>query len=156
MKKRIIALLLTMFLCFVSIPASSESLNSDLQIIYYPDGSYVITELIDDSTESLLLHNRTTVTKSKASTYYANTGTKCFTLTVTGTFTYDGTSATCTSATYSSTIHNNEWSLATGAASHSGNSATATGTFVRKVLGVVVSTKILTVTLSCSPSGEFS
>ena len=156
MKKRIIVLLVAVILCLGSIPALADNSSEEFQIIAFSDGSYLIMELIGDSIETQLDYNRTSVTKSKAATYYSNSGVKAFTLTVTGSFIYDGTSATCTSSSNSSTIYNNEWSLKTASASHSGNTATATGTFVRKVLGIVVSTKVLTVSLSCSPTGVFS
>ena len=156
MKKQMTAILLAVLLCLGSIPVSAEDSSSAAQAIYFSDGSYITIELIDGPDQIETDRGRTSVTKSKAATYYRSDGVKAFTLTVTGIFTYDGTTSACTSSTYSYTLHESEWSLKTGSASYIGNAASATGTFVRKVLGITVSTKILTVTLSCSPSGIFS
>ncbi|MDY2983051.1 MAG: hypothetical protein SOT00_06725 [Eubacteriales bacterium] len=63
---------------------------------------------------------------------------------------------TCTASSYTYQIHNSSWSFSSGSASKSGNTATAKGTFARKVLGITVDSKTLTVSLSCDKNGNLS
>ena len=70
---------------------------------------------------------------------------------VTGTFTYNGSSCTCTKATVSTTKPSAMWSLSNKKASKSSNKAIASVTGHSP--GVTVTR---TVTLTCSPSGKLS
>lgn len=70
---------------------------------------------------------------------------------VTGTFTYNGSSCTCTKATVSTTKPSSTWSLSNKKASKSGNKAIASVT--GHAPGVTVTR---TVTLTCSATGKLS
>lgn len=72
-------------------------------------------------------------------------------ISVTGTFSYNGSSCTCTKATVSTTKPSSMWSLSNKKASKSGNKAIASVT--GHAPGVTVTR---TVTLTCSPSGNLS
>ena len=79
-----------------------------------------------------------------------------FSVTVTGTFTYTGSSSTCTKSIASATSKNANWKISSKSASKSGNKATAKATAKRYVDGTAVETQNCTVTLTCSLNGSLS
>ena len=72
---------------------------------------------------------------------------------VTGTFSYNGSSCTCTNATVSTTKQSSSWSLSNKKASKSRNKAIASVTGKKISAGTSVTR---TVTLTCSPTGKLS
>lgn len=126
--------------------------NAETEFEYYDDGSYAVITVEEEPSFA----RSSTKTGSKSYTYYNSSDVKQWTVTVKGTFSYTGSSATCTSASVSHTIYNTNWKKDTATASRSGR--TATGKFVMKkyFLGVSVKTVNKTLTLSCSNSGTLS
>lgn len=152
MKKIISAFLLCVMLLVPFNVFASES-NSDAQYIeYYEDGSYAIIEIVDSG----IATRATGVTKSKTYTYYNSDNERDWTVTVTGTFNYDGKTATCTKSVTSSEIYNNSWKVTASNASKSGAKATGTFTVKKYWLGIPTKTENRTVTLTCSKDGKFS
>lgn len=149
--KKVLSILFAALFLLVLIPSAPVKAETTTDVVYFEDGSYVVTVLQEYSTRS---SNQKTA--SKSSTLYDPNGRSVATLTVRGTFRYDGTTATCTASTYTHQIHNSSWSLSSGSASKSGNTATAKGTFARKVLGITTDSKTLTVSLSCDKNGNLS
>lgn len=149
--KKVLSILFAALFLLVLIPSAPVKAETTTDVVYFEDGSYVVTVLQEYSTRS---SNQKTA--SKSSTLYDPNGGSVATLTVRGTFRYDGTTATCTASTYTHQIHNSSWSLSSGSASKSGNTATAKGTFARKVLGITTDSKTLTVSLSCDKNGNLS
>ena len=161
---KVLSALLVVALMFASVSVAKASNDTVVGITYYDDDSYVITTINYAVTKS-----SSTVSGSKTSTYYRSDGIKAFSLTVYGTFSYDGKEAKIlkagtdsniskisTNASYSHYIYQNDWSLKSASATKSGNTATATGTFIRKELGITVDTKTRTVNLSCDRNGNLS
>lgn len=112
--------------------------------------------LVTSITEELT--NRSSGTKSahKSQYYCDSNGNKLWSVTVSGTFTYTGSSSKCTKASVSTTVYNSDWKITNSTASHSGNSATATATAKKYYLSTIISTKPLSVTLSCDKNGNLS
>lgn len=79
-----------------------------------------------------------------------------FSVTVTGTFTYTGSSSTCTKSVASAISKNANWKISSKSASKSGNKATAKATAKRYVDGTAVETQNCTVILTCSSNGSLS
>lgn len=125
---------------------------SDTEIEYFDDGSYIVTET-EYSPMSLL---STTKSQTISATYYNSNNNKEWVVKLKGTFSYTGSSATCTSASVSHIIYNTKWKKDSATVSKSGR--TATGKFVMKyyVLGINTKTVNKTLTLSCSNSGTIS
>lgn len=152
--KRLISLLTAIFL-FVALPcttlasdiATSTSENS--QITYLDDGSYYVTTI----TESLV---RSTKTGSRSTTYYSSSDVAQWKVTVKGTFSYDGTSATCTSASHTVTIYDDDWYTYSQNSYESSNKAIAEVTMKLKMLGIVINTRDVTITLTCDKNGNLS
>ena len=155
-----VSLVITFVLCFVcfSMPfsANAESINSNLndstEIEYFSDGSYMVTTYETDAIMALT----TTASKTKSVTYYSSSDVPQFKFSLGGTFSYDGSSATCTYATHSTEIYNDEWYVSSASSSKSANQAFGNATFKRKFLFVVVDTKDVALTLTCSPTGVIS
>lgn len=89
----------------------------------------------------------TKTTKVKSGT------TVLWTVTVIGTFEYDGSHSTCTTSSVSTTVSSSYWKISSKSATKSGSSATAKATGQRYNNGVVVETHTESVTLVCGSDG---
>ncbi len=150
--KRVISFL-SVCLMILSFPAICFANTENMSIEYFEDGSYCIT-IIGEGISTRASSN--TVTKPKTANYYDSNGNLQWSVTITGTFNYNGSSASCTNASVSYRIYNDNWKVTESKASRSG--ATAKGEFTVKkyLLGVPIKTINKTVTLTCSKDGTFS
>ena len=162
--KRWISLICTILLfvgCFVIVPrvnAAEYERFGELILVsetveYLEDGSSIITSVY----EELVTTRRNLYDKAGSKVYrYRNAdGEVLWTLTVSGEFrVIEGASVTCTSASCSTAIYNDNWNCTRKSASPSGNQAVANGVFEMRVLGIVISTENVNVTLSCDPYGN--
>ncbi len=161
--KKFISIILCSFLAIGSFasPAYAENLSNNSKagnefVFYYSDGTYTTTRFISEpETRSSI------ITKTKAVDYHNANGTVLFSLYIRGTFSIDyGSSVTCTSKNHWYEINNHAWSnsAASSYISNYGNSASATanGTFIRKLLGITINTIDTSVTLNCDKNGNFS
>jgi len=157
MKKHLLAIIFSVVFVFTflnpTLCASAIHIpgNDSKDVIYFPDGSYIITEIHEESTSFYTLEARQTKRGNKVRTAYSKDGEKLGSLTVYGTFTYNGTTATAESASYSHTVDASGWSFSGGSSYCSGATATASGTFK-----CLFESKTLTVSLRCSASGVLS
>lgn len=100
---------------------------------------------------------RATNTKSGSKTIdIYNSNEKVFDATITGTFTYTGSSATCTKASISYNVYADNWKMKEATASKSGNKAIGDVTAKRYLLGIPVETVEQTFYLTCSATGTLS
>lgn len=163
MKKKKSLIVLCALFCFIfagttasAQPAneSVDAVTSEDTIEYLEDGSYIVTTTQDVNPEISVMSK----TKSgyKTSTYYNVAHQKQWSITVNGTYTYGDGSATCTSATISTAIYNNDWGMTGKSASKSGNRASATATAIHYVQGHEVERITKTVTQTCSKLGILS
>lgn len=134
--------------------AERESVVSQT-IEYLEDGSYIVTTIAEEYNVAIA---RTTYSKtgSKTVTIYNSDDEKMVQLKLTGIFNYTGSSATCTSASTSYTVYNDNWKVTSATASKSGNKATGNFTSKRYTLLIPVETVNSTVTITCSNSGTLS
>ena len=118
---------------------------------YLSDGSFyeTITYVNNEMT-------RGSRTSSKITTFYNGDKKAMWYVKVTATFTYNGSTSKCTSATADAESYVNTWRIDRKSASRGGNSATATATAQRLVAGTVVETVTKSVTLSCDKNGNLS
>ena len=146
--KRICAVLLTALLCVcVSIPAFAADENSRVvsrTVEQYENGAYAVVTVYDDT-----IARAGTKTGHKDYKYYVS-GSLAWTFTVHGSFSYNGSSATCTAASYTCNINKSEWYRVKGEAYPSGSAAVANGTMRRSSDGREVYPKV---TLTCTPNG---
>lgn len=135
----------------LSVFASEGTTSSDenTYITYLDDGSYYITTV----TESMA---RSTKSGTKTTTYYNSSDEALWKVTLKGSFTYTGTTSTCTSASHSVTIYNNAWYIYSQNSYASGNQAIANVVMKKKLLGIVTSTKNVNLTITCDKNGNLS
>ena len=136
------ALILTLSLIDVS--ALSEEIDNEMQNDYY----IVSIITVDNKVKSSGI-----ITGKKTNNYKSN-GVIMFSVVVTGTFSYDGSHATCTNATASASSKNTNWKIVSKNASKSGNTALATVTVNKCVNNVPVNTIKESVALSCDANGN--
>ncbi len=83
-------------------------------------------------------------------------GKTMWSLTVKGTFTYNGSTSSCTSASASTSITDATWKITNKSSSKSGNTAKATATAICYLNGNPINSATKTVSLKCSVSGKLS
>lgn len=161
MKKFIACLLACVFaLTMAACPISAETAEPTGTIVsetteYFADGSSVTTTIRLESESNA--RSLKTLSGSKTDTAKDSSGNVLYKFTVKGTYAiYSNGTVDCTSATRSHTIVASGWSCKTSEAHTSGASAVATGTFVKKVLGITTQSKDTTVTLTCDKNGNLS
>ena len=148
--KKTISWLFTL-VCIFSIVATPALANeSHDAIIPINENSYIVI-----STQ--ISPMRATNTTSGTRTYtYVDEGATKWQASLTGTFTYNGNSSSCTAADCSVTIYDNAWCVVSKTATHSGNRALATITMGYKTLGVIVSKGDYQIAISCDKNGNLS
>lgn len=123
------------------------------------DGYVIITTITRHSTLSLQANKGT----PKTSTFSKTTECKdashhtLWSLKLTATFTYDGSSSKCTSCSENATSSSSAWSISSSSSRYSGNSANATASANKtNSHGKIISTQSLNVSLTCDANGNAS
>lgn len=99
---------------------------------------------------------------AKAKTGYKTTscknanGTVLWSVKVTANFSYNGTTATCTSSSVSTTINNSAWKISNKYSTRCANYGTATATGQEYINNKLVKSVTKTIKLTCSPTGTLS
>lgn len=154
--KKIISLLSVILMIVALCPNTAyaaEKIVTESSIEYFDDGSYIITRVTESTITTFAAQ---TTSRSKSADYYESDNTKAWTVTLNAVFSYTGSSATCTSATTSSRVYNDNWRVTTAVPSKSGNKATGTFTVKKYMLGVAIKTVNKTLTITCSNTGVCS
>ena len=158
--RKTISVLLLCLTFILSCPSTALAANATTSgstvvtidgVDYYIDT--VITEWSAD-TESNRAAASNTKTASKTTYIKDSSQNVLWYVSITATFSYDGTTAACTSCSPHATAQDSQWSIKSSSASKSGNSATATATAVRSLSFGLVQESTKSVTISCSPTGE--
>ena len=153
-----VLLVLSCFVLGLETNATELDVSGELVLVseiveYLEDGSSIITSMYEEVVMSRSnLYNKT---GSKVYRYRNADGVILWTLTINGEFrVIEGASVTCTAASCSTTIYNDNWSCTRKSAAPSGNQAVANGVFEMIVLGIAISRQEVNVTLSCDPYGN--
>lgn len=147
--KKICAVLMAALLCVcVCVPtfaAGDESRVVSRTVEQYDNGAYAVITVYEDAA------SRATGSKNghKAFDYYES-GTLQWTYTLHASFTYNGSTATCTAATATFDKQVDIWKLIANDPSPSGSAAIARGVVQKTTTGKKVSP---TVTITCTPNG---
>ena len=153
MKKVLSFLFIVLIVFCVSINACASS-DAITTVEYFEDGSCIETTIV---VKEYISTYATQVKKvEKSISYKDEDGIVCWKATLTATFRYTGSSATCTDSTVSYEIYDSAWKITSATASKSGNTATADITAKRYTLGIPFKTVDRTITMTCSANGTIS
>ncbi len=106
----------------------------------FDDGSQLL-----EGQPVVIAQTRSSLTAQKPYYHCNSGGTVLWTATVTGTFTYNGSTSSCTNASYRTDVYASTWSEQSGTAYPSGNTAIADVVMARKLLFIVVETVPVTI-----------
>lgn len=134
--------------------AENESVQNIIDVEYLGD-SYIETTLETHSPSIALFATTKNTSATKTISQKTSSGSVLWSFKITASFTYNGTTSSCTSASYSYT-DSSAWSLSNMSISRSGNTATGKVTAREKFLGITIYTAERTLTLKCSASGTVS
>lgn len=130
------------------VPALAAEAPTDSEVIYFEDGSYLVRRLFTAPTT----RTSNTTSGTICGSYYSSADVLLCEVFLTGTFTYDGTTATATQASYDYKIYDTAWSFKSGRAYCSGDQAIAEVKFT----GGIFITRTAKVVITCSPDGKLS
>lgn len=143
-------LLLAFLLSMIPFRAeASQTVATEIE--YLSDGGYIETVISESVSRA-----SGTKTGTKVKRYVDSDGNEQWIIRLQGTFSYNGTSATCTNSACDVTVYADNWSVVTKSASKSGATASASATMARKVLGITVSKQSYELTLTCDKNGNLS
>ena len=154
--KKILLILLTItmlsfsMLCTPISAASTTEKVTAVTIEYLENGDYI--ETIITYEEAL---TRSSKTASKTKNYKNSDGDVMWSVTVRGTFSYNGTTSSCTAVSHSTTSPGTYWSIKSASSSKSGNTATAKAGATKSISGVSQDYS-MSVSLTCSANGTLS
>jgi hypothetical protein len=154
MKKILKTIALSLILCMVPFH-NVKALENNTSYIeeIFGGGSYIEITIHEENTNA-----RSSTTKKKTATYKGSSGTVYWSVTVQGTFNYDGKTSTCTSSSISTANYSSTWKLSNKKASKSGNTASASVTAKQYHSNgtTVLQTINKTVKLTCDKNGKLS
>ena len=154
--KKLLTFLLTiilLFSCNIVVNANEASKTAILET--FPDGSYIESTVHEESAVSL---RSATQKKSghKTNTYKSNTGKTIWSVTVKGSFSYNGKNSSCTSSSVSTSCPNSHWKISNSSSNKSSATATASATAKKYLDGKCIKTITRTVKLTCNKNGKLS
>lgn len=149
--KQIVSFILAAVMLLCVIPTRGIAAEKNLETIYFEDGSYMTVEIVAIETRAF-----GSKSGSKPYTYYGANGNALWKATITGSFTYTGSSATCTSSSVDVSIYDSAWYTISKSSSKSGNTASASVTMGEKLGGVTVTKVPVSLSLSCDKNGNLS
>lgn len=152
--KKIFCVFVTILIIFSTSMIACASSDVVTTVEYFEDGSCIETTLIVEKGISTYATQYKDGTKKII--YKDEDGIVCWKATLTATFRYTGSSATCTESDVTYTVSNSKWKITSATASKSGNTATADITAKRYTLGIPVETLNRTITMTCSANGTIS
>lgn len=153
MKKITLVLaLILVALVGTNIPATALEVPR-VEIEYLENGDYIETIITTDNSVSTFATNTKTGTKTK--NYKNSAGTVLWSVSVKGTFSYNGSTSVCTSCSHSTTSPGVYWSIKSSSHSKSGNTATAKATATHTT-STSSTDYTRSVSLQCSADGVLS
>ena len=156
MKKRILLSMFSISLLVGTLPMNLVASGVEESIIsteYQEDGDIYYETVLEEVSSNA---RRSTKSGSKTVKCKNKKGKILWTVKVHGSFTYNGKTAKCTSATVSTTCPAPNWKIVSSSAWKDGANAVAKATAKKYVSGQVTKTETKTVTLHCSASGKLS
>lgn len=155
MKKLRICLLTILFVCTYSISISANGTQKTTIIQTFDNGSYIESTLQENS-DPFFRSATQKKTGRKTNTYKSSSGKIIWSVTVKGSFTFNGKTSSCTSSTVTTSCPGAGWKITNSSANKSGATASASATAKKYIDGKCINTIARTVKLTCSKSGNLS
>ena len=156
--KKLLSVFLAVIIIFstltVSVFASDDEIVISETTEQFEDGSYLIVTLTEEKSSNL--RATSTKTGSKTFTLYNSNDEKVLVMKLTATFSYTGSSATCTNVAPTFTVYNSNWRVTKSTGTKSGNKGIGDFTAKQYVVNVPINTKDVTITITCSNTGVLS
>ncbi len=152
-----ITLIIAVICCTVlslSVGAASEN-YSVVDIECLNNGDYIETVISDIDEQVVPSVGRASKSITKTRYYKNSEGTVLWSVSITGTFTYNGTTSTCTSCSHKTTSPASAWSITSSSHSKSGNTATARATATYETATTSKDYQ-MSISIKCSASGTIS
>ncbi|MCR5829001.1 MAG: hypothetical protein K6F93_01455 [Lachnospiraceae bacterium] len=158
-KKFVLSVITAISLIQIPISAHAETLTSVSAVARLK--GYHIETVVSEMRQAPLLNRASAryanyVTRTKTARMKNADGDVMWQVSVTATFRYDGSSATCVWCTDSATAFGSNWSIQSSSSSWSGNSATATANVIEYGIDGISHSFSYSVTIECSASGTVS
>ena len=154
--KILVILLILVNLSILKVDAKSAPTLCCKEITTIKIGDGITKEIITEQYNEKKITRQSSTRSGRKTINYKNGSTILWSLTVYGNFTYNGTSAICTSASVSTTCPASDWKIKSAYAAKSGSTAIGYVTSNKYVWGIVVKTINDDVSLTCSKTGELS
>ena len=153
MRRKFVLLILSLVLLLncLAVGTIAASVETGTDIIEFDDGSYlevIVKKSLGRATDS--------VTGYKIYRYRDASDNIEWEAELTATYTYNGTTSTCTGANCSVTISDSKWYVVSNSTTRSANTATTLLTMGKKFLGITVGKPEYTITLTCDKDGNLS
>lgn len=153
MRKALICILACLMLLSGTIQPCNAATQSDTNIVYFDDGSYLETTL----TITQMSRASNSISGKRTRSLYNTNDELQWTFVMNASFTYEyGVSAACTDAVCDTIIENTAWSCKTKSATPNGNIAYAQAEMVRKFLFIPIETFPIDMTITCDVYGNLS
>ena len=143
--------ILLFVIVLLPVNANAASAEKVSEIIYLDNGCYITIETTEFTERA-----STTKRGNRAYIYRDNSGSELWRATLYGTWTYTGTSATCTAVSCSTSITDTDWYEVSKTTSKSGATAYGTVTMGKKFLGITTNKETLNMSLTCDANGNLS
>lgn len=151
MKKRILSMLFAMLMMITLFPVSTSATQIENDVIVLDNGDY-----IEIAVEYISCRAANSRIGNKYLTYYDSTDTVEWEAKLNASFTYDGATSSCISASCTVTVYDSRWYEISNTTTRSGGTATTALTMGRKLLGITISKPEYTITLTCDKDGNLS
>lgn len=154
--------ILSIIMCLLIVLGQSTEVKANSHKTIYKVSDKITTDLgngfyMDIIIKEENINNRATSTKGGSKTLnYRNGDTVLWSATVYGTFTYNGSSSSCSKASASAVSSSSAWKIIEYNAQRNGSTAIANVQAKRYYLGIPVQTVNDEIRLSCSKSGVLS
>ncbi len=148
--KHIITIFSFLLIFITNTSIANATVLNDFNNDYYLET--VITDANPTFSFSTLQSNSHTITKTKTTNIKNTNGAILWSVSITATFTYDGSTSRCISCSPSAETYSSSWTIQSTSSSKSGNSATAVATANYASLKNYTQS----VTISCSKNGTVS
>ncbi len=151
--KRLACCVMAMVLLAAMLPVFGNAASYGEEVVteVFADGSYETESIYKMQTRA-----GGTISGSKVRNHYDTKGTLCWQFVLNGSFSYTGSSATCTSSTCSVSIYSQGWYVISKNASKGGNTASANATMGESSGGVLANQVSASLTLRCDKNGNLS